>query len=172
MNGVPVPHPGPLPDPPTKRRYLAPKKSRKEKKEEKPEAAFPSMYVHPQRQTAEETRVLEQKVKLHGFSSVGQKLTKGKEKSLLSSHGSCIAFPSSLPQALFEPLHPPGTVTWLQSQAARDHFSGQAQTRRRLTNKPCVTNHPEPPQAHHKNLICSTEMSHVKDLRVQVPHEG
>ena len=59
MNWVAVPHPGPLPDPPTKSRYLAPNNNRKEK-EEKPEVVFPLMYMHPERQTVEETIVLGQ----------------------------------------------------------------------------------------------------------------
>lgn len=53
-----VPHPGPLDT--TKSRDPAPKKTRKEKKEEKAQVAFPLMYVHPRRKTAEETGVLGQ----------------------------------------------------------------------------------------------------------------
>lgn len=60
LSCVPVPHPGPLPDPPTKGRFLAPKKNRKDKKEEKPQVVFPLMHIHPGRKTAEETRVLGQ----------------------------------------------------------------------------------------------------------------
>lgn len=84
---VSVPHPDPLPDPPLGKYCHDSKKNRRERKEKKPLVVFPLMYECSGRKAAEQLSYV--------VSATAKELTRGKEKSLLTSHGSHIVFPIS-----------------------------------------------------------------------------